>query len=369
MTAVYFVAFGIILGGAKGEPAYLAHLISGIFAFRFMSQAVNGSINQIVGNAKLVVNSRFPRLALPIAANLESLFGLLVGLGAFYLIVMPLNGIYPGMSLLLLPVALLLHIAFTFGASTLIARLAVPYRDVQNLVPHLMRIWLYLSPVLWTYDRIISLLGEGKAWAGLVEINPMFSFLSLYRTALARRTDRLGAPRCGRRVGDRRTRCGVSCRSSASTAIWPATCEHPRCAASVSATMIWRRTIDLGRAGRTDDCAATSFLRAHANGWYRECRTAPLSRSSLPSQWGADGPGTPRSRGNALVDCPRRRAPGAPFRANDWEYLSRALDVAFDWIERGARAPGAWDGGAPGHRAHRLAVCDGRSRARRPRLR
>ena len=184
MTAVYFVAFGLILGGAKGEPTYLAHLISGIFAFRFMSQAINGSINQIVGNAKLVVNSRFPRLALPIAANVEGLFGLLVGLGAFYLIVMPLNGIYPGMSLLLLPVALVLHITFTFGASALVARFAVPYRDVQNLVPHLMRIWLYLSPVLWTYDRITNLLGDGKTWASLMELNPMFSFLSLYRSAL-----------------------------------------------------------------------------------------------------------------------------------------------------------------------------------------
>lgn len=181
MTAVYFVVFGLLLGGRKGDPAYLAYLLAGVFAFRFMSSAMTDSASMITSNAKLVTTIRFPRMVLPIAALIESLVGFLIALATFYLIVAPINQIYPTFWLAFLPVPLLLHTMFTLGLGAITARLAVPVRDIKSLVPHLTRMWFYLSPILWTVDRI----ADKPTWIQLmVKSNPMWGFLSLYRTAL-----------------------------------------------------------------------------------------------------------------------------------------------------------------------------------------
>jgi teichoic acid transport system permease protein len=181
MTGVYFVVFGLLLGGRKGDPAYLAYLLAGVFSFRFMSGVMVGSAKMITNNAKLVTTIRFPRLVLPIAALIEGLVAFLVSLATFYLIVAPVNQIYPTVWLAFFPVALLIHTAFTFGFGALTARLVVPIPDVKNLVPHMTRMWFYLSPILWP----VSFIEDKPTWIqALVKSNPMYAFLSVYRTAL-----------------------------------------------------------------------------------------------------------------------------------------------------------------------------------------
>lgn len=181
MTGVYFIVFGIILGGRRGDPAFLAYLLVGVFAMRFMSGTMTGSAKMITGSGKLVTTIAFPRMVLPLAALIEAMTAFLVSLATFYFLVAPINDIWPTWWLLFFPVPLVLHTMFTLGMGTLTARLVVPIRDFRNVIPHLTRMWFYLSPILWTLDRI-----EGAAtWIHVVvKVNPMFSYLSLYRTAM-----------------------------------------------------------------------------------------------------------------------------------------------------------------------------------------
>jgi len=187
MTGVYFIVFGVILDGRRGDPAFLAYLLAGVFAMRFMSGTMNGSAKMITGGGKLVTTISFPRMVLPLAALIEAMTAFLVSLATFYFLVAPINNIWPTWWLLFFPVPLLLHTMFVLGMGTLTARLVVPIRDFRNVIPHLTRMWFYLSPILWTLDRID---GSGNAEAAatwiqvIVKANPMFSFLSLYRTAL-----------------------------------------------------------------------------------------------------------------------------------------------------------------------------------------
>ena len=142
---------------------------------------MTGSAKMITGSGKLVTTIAFPRMVLPLAALIEALTAFLVSLATFYFLVAPINNIWPTWWLLFFPVPLLLHTMFTLGMGALTARLVVPIRDFRNVIPHLTRMWFYLSPILWTLDRI-----EGAAtWIQVVvKVNPMFSFLSLYRTAM-----------------------------------------------------------------------------------------------------------------------------------------------------------------------------------------
>ena len=155
--------------------------MSGMFAFQFTSGVTTGAAGTIINNSKLIVNLRFPRLLLPISSILESGVGFIVSIFAFFAIIVPQTGNVPGWSLLIFVPVFLLQCVFNLGLAALAARLAVPFRDVSNLIPYVMRIWLYLSPILWTVDMLDSL----DQWVtNAMNLNPMFHFLALYRTAL-----------------------------------------------------------------------------------------------------------------------------------------------------------------------------------------
>lgn len=181
LAAVYFVVFGFIFQARNQHDDYLSYLISGIFAFTYTSTSMTTGANSILANSKLLANVKFPRLILPISAVIEAGVGFLAALSIFYLVAIPANQVYPTVAVLLLIPTVALHTFFNLGLGAMTARLAVPFRDVNNLIPYILRLWLYLSPIIWP----LSLLDSMPSWAQTaVKLNPLFSFLSLYRSAL-----------------------------------------------------------------------------------------------------------------------------------------------------------------------------------------
>ena len=179
MGLVYYVVFGIILNVSRD----LSYLLSGIFVFYYTSTSVTAGANSIIQNTKLLVNLQFPRLIMPITALLESAVGFLVSIPALYLIIGLRYGTWPTMQFLwLFPLAFVIQSVFNLGFASLAARLAVPFRDILNLLPHLLRIWLYLSPILYSADLFEEKLPEG--WAFIANLNPMVPILGIYRSAL-----------------------------------------------------------------------------------------------------------------------------------------------------------------------------------------
>ena len=176
LGAVYFLVFGFIFPGGRD----LGYLMTGMFAFHFTAQAMTGGANSILQNAKLLVNLRFPRLILPIANLIESGVGFLASLVVLFVMVLPTGGLKLTAGLALLPLILLIHLTFNLGLSAITARMAVPFRDINNVLPYISRLWLYLTPIIWpleTMDRFPDDL------VPLVEANPLFSIVGLYRTA------------------------------------------------------------------------------------------------------------------------------------------------------------------------------------------
>jgi len=174
---VYYAVFGFLIPGGRD----IAYLLSGIFVFHFTSQALTGGANSILSNSRLLVNIRFPRLILPITYLLESAFGFVASLIVLYAIIGPFSGIWPGPRTMLLLLLVPLQFVFNLGLSSLSARLALPFRDINNLVPYLNRIWLYMSPIIWPLEQVDRL----PDWVqGLVRLNPMFPIIAVYRTAL-----------------------------------------------------------------------------------------------------------------------------------------------------------------------------------------
>jgi teichoic acid transport system permease protein len=183
---VYFFVFGVLFGTRSRPPDYIAYLLSGMFVFHFTNQSMSGGANAILQNAKLLANLKFPRLVLLASALIESSVGFLASILVFYAIAWPAAGIHPSRYTLLLLVVIPIQLLLNLGLSAIVARLAVPFRDINNLLPYFNRLWLYLTPIIWPLAFIDNL---GPAVQTLVRLNPMFPLIALYRTAFIGRPD------------------------------------------------------------------------------------------------------------------------------------------------------------------------------------
>jgi len=184
LGAVYYLVFGVIFPGRRPDN-FLVYLLSGMFVFHFTSQSMTGGANSIISNAKLLANLRFPRLILPISALIEAASGFLVSLGLLVSIAVITGQASITHRILYLPVVIGVHLLFNLGLGAMTARLAVPFRDINNLIPYINRIWLYLSPIIWP----LSFLDDAEPWVRTaIRLNPMYDFIGLYRSAL------LGSP-------------------------------------------------------------------------------------------------------------------------------------------------------------------------------
>lgn len=180
LGAVYYLVFGIIFGDNR-PVGFLGYLLAGMFPFAFTSSSMTGSVNKILSNAKLLVNLRFPRLILPIAAIAEALVGFAASLIVFFAIALPTRQLQGMPQVWLLPAIALLHSLFNLGLGAAVARLAIPFRDLNNLVPYLTRLWLYVTPIIWPYELIYN---QPQWIQNVVAANPLTAFVTLYRAAL-----------------------------------------------------------------------------------------------------------------------------------------------------------------------------------------
>jgi teichoic acid transport system permease protein len=185
LSLVYWFVFGLILGERD-----IIYLMSGMFAFHFTSQSLTGGANAILQNSKLLTNLKFPRLILPMANLIEALVGFMVSLGVLLALQLVLRRFVPGLSLVLLLAVIPLQILFNLGLASIAGRLAVPFRDINNFIPYLTRIWLYLSPIIWPLTFLES--ETAADFAPFAELNPMFSLISVYRAALIGAVDTKG---------------------------------------------------------------------------------------------------------------------------------------------------------------------------------
>jgi teichoic acid transport system permease protein len=180
LGGIYLLVFGGIMNINRGED-YVGYLLAGMFAFYYTRSTMVGSVNSILTNTKMLANLRFPRLVLPLSAMFESAVGFGAALVVYYPIVGLTDGVWPRLTILWLVPAFVIHSVFNFGMAALVARVAIPFRDVNNLVPYFLRLWLYLSPIIYPLSFLEDL---GSGFRAAVEFNPLFPILTMYRHAL-----------------------------------------------------------------------------------------------------------------------------------------------------------------------------------------
>lgn len=179
--AVYFLVFGVLFQARATVPNYISFLVIGVFIFTYTQQAVLGGARSIANNLGLVRALHFPRALLPLSVVIEEFFTLATALLICIVIVL-VTGEGISFSWLLLIPALLLQTMFNLGLAFILARMTERVRDVAQLLPFLLRTWLYLSGVVFPIQTIVE---EQAGWIGfLLSFNPAAVYIELARDAL-----------------------------------------------------------------------------------------------------------------------------------------------------------------------------------------
>ena len=184
MTMLVFTIFfgGLARVGSDGLP-YPLFSYAGLLPWTFFAQGLNLSSNSLVGSGNLIKKVFFPRLVVPLSAVLGGLvdflvaFVVLIGLMAYY-------RIWPSAAVAALPVFLLVAMAASLGVGLWLSALNVEYRDFRYIVPFLIQLWLFATPVIYPAGRVQEKLQNMGLPGWLYGLNPMVGAVQGFRWAL-----------------------------------------------------------------------------------------------------------------------------------------------------------------------------------------
>ncbi|MGW7365222.1 ABC transporter permease [Streptomyces sp. NPDC054841] len=182
-AAVYYFIFGELLQTARNVQDFVPFLVTGVFVWTFTANSITAGTRAISGNIGLVRALHFPRAALPIGLALQQLQQLMFSMGALVVILMCF-GKFPQASWLLAVPALLLQAVFSTGISMVVARLAARTPDIAQLMPFLLRTWMYASGVMWSIPAVLAHRHPPHAVILALQCNPIAVYIDLMRFAL-----------------------------------------------------------------------------------------------------------------------------------------------------------------------------------------
>ena len=148
LTFTFTIIFGLLASMPSDGQPYPIFVLSGLVVWTFVAQAFNSSSASLIVNAPLITRIYFPRVILIFTAITASLVDFLC---AFLLLIVMMfwYGIAPTIGALVFVPMLLLAIMTIFGLSLWMSALYVPYRDVGQVLPFLVQLWMFLSPVIY----------------------------------------------------------------------------------------------------------------------------------------------------------------------------------------------------------------------------
>ena len=176
MTMVVFTIFFGKLAKMPSEGIpYPIFSYSGLLLWQYFSHAITQSGNSLIGSANLIQKIYFPRVLVPMSATFAGIVNyaiasvVLIGMMFFY-------HYPPSFQLIFVPVIVLVTWMLATGVGLWISALNVTYRDIRYVMPFIVQLWLFVSPVIYP----TSMLGKYK-WIAFV--NPMSGLINAHRAA------------------------------------------------------------------------------------------------------------------------------------------------------------------------------------------
>jgi len=174
---VFTLFFGRLAKIPSDGIPYPIFVYTGLLPWTYFANALSASGNSLVGSANLITKVYFPRLIIPASASLA-------GLIDFFIAMLVLAGmmIYyqflPGFGILLFPFLVGLTFLCSVGVGLWLSALNVQYRDIRYVIPFLIQLWMFVSPVIYP----VSMVPQRFQW--LLAMNPMGGVIQAHRASL-----------------------------------------------------------------------------------------------------------------------------------------------------------------------------------------
>lgn len=175
---VFTVIFGRLANlPTEGNAPYAILVFAGMLPWQFFSAALSNCSDSLISNANLLTKVYFPRLVIPCASVITSFvdflisFIILAGLAFWY-------QWWPSWRIITLPLWILIAFAASMGAGLWLASMNVQYRDFRYVVPFLVQLGLYVSPVGFSSNIV------PEKWQMLYALNPMVGVIEGFRWAI-----------------------------------------------------------------------------------------------------------------------------------------------------------------------------------------
>jgi len=179
------VAFSIFFGQLAKVPSngipYPIFSYTALLPWNYFAQSLTRSSNVLVGSTALITKVYFPRMLLPVSSVMSPLFDfaiafvVLLGMMVYY-------QVYPTPAMLAVPALRALAVMASLGTGMWLSALNVDYRDFSNILPFLVQVWMFATPVAFSS----TLLEE--PWRTLYGLNPMTGVIEGFRWALLGQT-------------------------------------------------------------------------------------------------------------------------------------------------------------------------------------
>jgi len=183
MMVVFTIFFNRMAGVGSGDVPYPLFSYAGLLPWTFFAQGLSQSSNSLVGSANLVRKVYFPRVVVPMSSILSGAvdfalaFTVLIAMMAYY-------GVWPTATIVFLPLFVLLAFVSALGVGLWLAALNVEYRDVRYVVPFVVQLWLFVTPVIYPASTVVGKIESMGLPGWLYGLNPMAGVVEGFRWGL-----------------------------------------------------------------------------------------------------------------------------------------------------------------------------------------
>jgi lipopolysaccharide transport system permease protein len=161
---------------SEGFP-YSVFVFAGLIPWTLFSQGMPQAALSLVNQQTLLTKVYFPRLFVPIAAASVFLVDLLISLG-MYAAILWYYHVVPSWTIVFLPLMVLLTLIATLGIGIMLSALTVFYRDFKHVVPFLIQIFMFVTPVIYSANVF------NPRTQMVLSLNPMFGIIATYRSMI-----------------------------------------------------------------------------------------------------------------------------------------------------------------------------------------
>ena len=180
LLLVYSFVFKYVLpANFKGIDHYELFLFCGLLPWTWFSSSLLEASNVLISGGNLIKKVLFPAEVLPIVTVVANMVHFFLGLPILVAFLLYFDAPIQAVELLWFPVAVLVQLIFTLGCALILSALTVHFRDIRDILGHLITIWFFATPIIYPYMQMTA------AWqTRLLNANPMSHLTITYQEIL-----------------------------------------------------------------------------------------------------------------------------------------------------------------------------------------